>query len=108
MCFFVLFNDRAADGRKHSAKMREIEILKNAFCDVHFSFAEKYILETRCIKQHAFLVDPLAVSSVFFECSHFDVFLSPKKGAQTKKRDRNLTPASKFRSPGPPKGAHFD
>ena len=29
------------------------------FCDVHFSLTDQQILETRCIKQHAFLVDPL-------------------------------------------------
>ena len=33
---------------------------------------------------------------------------TPKRSAQTKIRARNLAPASKFRSPGPPKGAHSD
>ena len=44
------------------------------FCEVQFSSGEKQILETGCIKQHAFLVDPLRDLNVFFECSHFDVF----------------------------------
>ena len=58
-------------------KFRQIWI----FCDVHISSGEKQILETRCIKQHAFLVDPLrdlcdfsnAHTLMFF-------FLTPKGG----------------------------
>ena len=39
------------------------------FCDVHSSSSEKHILETRCIKQHAFWVVPLRDLNGFFECS---------------------------------------
>ena len=60
-----------------------------------------------CLKQHAFLVHPLGVSNDFLHTPTL-MFLDPKKGAQTKKRARNLAPASKFRSPGPPKGAHSE
>ena len=81
--------------------MRGIEILKkkkkNHFCDVHISFGEKQILETRCIKQHAFLVDPLGVSHDFRMLT--TVFLHRKWEAQNKTEDRNLSFASKFRSP---------
>ena len=80
---------------------------KMYFCDVHFSLGEKQILETRCIKQHAFLVDPQGVS-FDFSSTHTLMFLLPQKGVQTKKGARKLAPASKFRSPGSPKGAHSD
>ena len=48
----------------------------------------------------------------FFECSHFDVFRPPKKGSsnqerRSKSRSRD-GPASKFRSPGSPKGRLSD
>ena len=65
----------------------------------------KHIFGKPCLKQDAFLVDPLGVSNDF---SNFDVFWPLQKEAQTKKRARNLAPASNVRSPGPPKGAHPD
>ena len=56
---------------KNSEKIREIEILKNThFCDVHFSMYKKHIFGKPCLKQDAFLVDPLGVSNDF---SNFDV-----------------------------------
>ena len=45
---------------ENSAKMRDTENSKKYAClDVHFSFGEEQILETRCIKQRVFWVDPL-------------------------------------------------
>ena len=35
----------------------------NAFCDVHFSLGEKHMFVKPCLKQHAFLVDPLRDSN---------------------------------------------
>ena len=59
----IFFDDRVADGRKHSAKMRVLEISKNThFYDVSFSLGKKHILQLRCVKQHAFLVHPPGVS----------------------------------------------
>ena len=53
------FDDRAADGRKHCAKMRGLEISKNTnFYDVSFSLGMKHIVVKPFLKQHAFLVDP--------------------------------------------------
>ena len=49
------------------------------FCDVHFSFGEKQILETRCFKQHAFLVDPLR-DLYGFSNAHTLMFFDPEKG----------------------------
>ena len=45
-CVFLLFNDRAADGRKHNAKLGSPKFREKSmhFCDVHFSLAEKQIL----------------------------------------------------------------
>ena len=37
-------DDRSADGRKHTAKMREVEI--SHCCDGHFSLGGKHILKT--------------------------------------------------------------
>ena len=84
--FFVLFNDRAADGRKHNAKMREDRNFQKTmhFFDVLFSFGEKQILETRCIKQHALLVDPLRDFYRFSNARPL-MFFDSKRGAQTKK-----------------------
>ena len=71
-----------------------------------FSLDKKHIFVKPCLKQHAFLIHPMGVFHVFFFArSNFDVLRPKKKGAQTKKKARNLARASKFRSPGPPKGA---
>ena len=42
----LFFDDRAADGKKHSAKMRRLEISKKHthFCDVSFSSGKKHSL----------------------------------------------------------------
>ena len=99
----IFFDDRAADGRKHTANMRELEISKNVhFCNVHFSRNKKHILcKTVCI-----LGPSTGCFKCFFAHPNFDVLRPKKREAQTKKRARNLAPASKFRSPGPPKGGH--
>ena len=82
----MFFHDRAADGRKRSAKMRGLDISKNThFCEVHFSLSKKHSFVKPCLKQHAFWVDPLGVSN---DCLHTStlMFLDlPKRGAQTKK-----------------------
>ena len=76
LCFFVLFNDRAANGRKQYAKLREVEILKNLYIFAMCTFPKvrKQNLETRCIKQHAFLVDPLRDSCGFSNADTLIVF----------------------------------
>ena len=88
--------------------MRRPKISKKyAFFRCALFFGEKQNLETRCIKQHAFLVDPLGVSYDFLYTPTF--FLThQKRWAQTKKGARNLAPASKFRSSVPPRGCHSD
>ena len=53
------------------------------------SFGEKQILETKCIKQHAFLVDPRG-SSHALSNTHALMFLYLKRRVQTKKGTRNL------------------
>ena len=106
LCFFVRFNDRAADGRKKSAKLRWIDILKNyAFCDVHFSSSEKQILETRCKKTTCILVDPLGVS-IDFLCTPTSIFLTSQKKGRLKPR-RGLEiwlPHRNFDHPDLPRG----
>ena len=112
LCFIVLFNDRFRRWQKTQCKNEGPKNSKNMhFCGVHFSFSEKQILETRCIKQHAFLVRPLRDLHGFSN-AHTLMFLDPKERGSNKERRSKLRsrdgPASKFRSPGPPKGAHSD
>ena len=102
------FGDLAADGRKHSAKMRELEISKNIhFCNVHFSLGKKHMFVKPCLKTHAFLVHPLGVSFDFLHTPTMMLTDTQKgRGAQTKKIARNLAPASfrvlrDERGPGP-------
>ena len=77
-------------------------------CEVHFSLSKTPILVKPCVKQHAFMVDPLGVSNDFLRTPTLMFFDTHKRKAQNKKRARNLAPASKFRSLGPPKGTHSD
>ena len=64
---------------------------KKHFCEVHFSLGEKQILETRCIKQHAFFGRSTAwFICFFFECSHFDVIWPTKKGGSNQERRTKL------------------
>ena len=99
LCLFVLFNDRAADGRKHSAKMRARNFEKDAFLQCAlFSCARSTFLKNRVSNNmHCWSIQ--WVFHLIFVNSHFDVFLTPKWRAQTKKRARNLALASKFRTP---------
>ena len=48
-------------------KWSELEISKKRlhFCNVHFSLYKKHIFVKPCLKQHAFMVYPLRISSVF-------------------------------------------
>ena len=55
------------------------------FCDVSFSFGEKQILKTSCVKQHAFLVNPLGVSNDL-SCAHTLMFFIAKKGGPNQER----------------------
>ena len=48
------------------------------FCNVHLSLGEKQILETRCVKQHAFWSIHWMFHLIFAH-SIFDVFRPPKK-----------------------------
>ena len=48
-------------------------------CDVRYSLGKKQILETRCVKQHACLVDPLRDLHGFSN-AHTLMFCDPKKG----------------------------
>ena len=54
--------------------------------EVRFSLGEKQILETRCIKQHACLVDPLGVTSDFLHSPTFDVFHLKKKRLKPRRK----------------------
>ena len=89
LCFFVLFNDCAADGGKH-CKNEGLKFSKKCILRCALSFGEKQILETRCIKQHAFLVDPLRDVNGFSN-AHTLMFsdlskrgLKPRKGIEIK------------------------
>ena len=53
---------------------------------MHFSFGEKQILETRWIKQHAFLVDHLRDLSGFSSAHTFDVFWPPNGEAPNQEK----------------------
>ena len=65
-----------------SSKKRHLNIHIHTFTNGCQHFAgEKPILETRCIKQHAFLVDPLRVKNVFSNAPHFDVFVPKNEGS---------------------------
>ena len=57
------------------------------FCDVHFPLGEMQILETRCIKQDAFVVDPLRESQGVSN-AHTLIFLThpPSKTGRLKPR----------------------
>ena len=66
------------------------------FNDVLQSLGEK---QTTCIKQHAFLVDPLRDFIGFSNAHTLMLFDHPKSKAHTKKGALNLAPASKFRAP---------
>ena len=49
------------------------------FCDVHFSIGEKQILQTRCIKEYGWLVDPLR--DLFgLSSAHTLIFVDPPEG----------------------------
>ena len=64
---------------------------------MHISSGAKQILETRCIKQHAFLVDPLGVSHDFSNAHTLKFFHPETRGSKSEKV------AWKFRSPKPPR-----
>ena len=84
---------------------------KMHFCDVLFSLGANQILETRCIKQHAFVVDPLRDLSGVPSAPTL-MFKDSQKGGSNQERGSKIRPrdgpASNFRSPGLPHGAHSD
>ena len=97
------FDNRAADGRKHNAKMRVLEISKNThFCDVSFSLGKKHIVVKPCLKQHAFLVDPLGDSFDVLQTHTLTLLFTTQKGGPIQEK------GSKFRTQDLPKWAHSD
>ena len=103
--FFFGRDDRAADGRKHSAKMRVIEISKKTLVFDVFSLGEKQILETRSIKQHAFLVNPLRAFYVFRMLTHWCFLTSSQKGEPKPRKGLEIwLPHRNFEHPDLPKG----
>ena len=80
-----------AENTVHKWGDRKFRKKKTHFCELHFSLGEKQILETRCIKQHAFFGRATAwFICGFFECSHFDVIWPTKKGGSNQERRSKL------------------
>ena len=90
-------------------KKKELEISKNT----HFSRCVIFLGEERSTflnndvsnNMHFWSIHSL-ISMIFVNSNFY--FLHWKREAQTKKIARNLAPASKFRTPRPPKGLHSD
>ena len=76
---------------------------------MHFSSGENQILETKCIKQHAFLVDPLGVS-YDFPNAHTLIFLLRKWEERDSKQERGSKSVFcvEISISQTPKGAHSD
>ena len=85
--------------------MRRSKFLKKCiFCDVHLSSGEKQLLETKCIKQHAFWVDPLRVLYGFSKAHTLMFFYHQKGGLKPRKGLEIWLPRRHFEPPNLPKG----
>ena len=108
VCFFVLFNDRAADGGKNSAKNRAQHFEKFAF----FSMRSSPIVRSKFLKQYVSNNMHFWSVRCLIYMVHTLMFFGPKERGSSQERGSKLGsrdgPASKFRSPGPPRGAHPD
>ena len=65
---------------------------------MHFSLGEKQILQTRCIKQHAFLVDPLREKKMVFGSTQFDVFFDVLRRSSVEISISRTSKGAPFRS----------
>ena len=113
------FFDRAADGRKHRAQMRELEISKKKhFCEVHFSFGKKRFSVKPHLKQHAFrsigcFIRCLYTPTLMFSDSKRRSVLKPRKGLEIWLPHRNFDTPDLLKGPiptekGAKRGSHSE
>ena len=107
LCLLSFLHDRAADGKNEGAQTFEKNnIYAFLRCALFPSVGSTFLKHDMSNDMHCWSIH--WVIEMIFLYTHTLTFFTPKKGAQTKKRARNWAPASNFRTPRPPTGAHAD